>query len=51
MIIIIFQVLVYDFAKTSDRPKPVIGEIVSFAFVRYPTSYSIQVAVKHGMIA
>ena len=41
----------YDFAKTSNRPQPVIGEIVSFAFVRYPTSYSIQVAVKHGMIA
>ena len=46
-----FQVLVYDFAKTSNRPQPVIGEVVTFAFVNYPTSYSIQVAVKHGMIA
>ena len=41
----------YDFAKTSNRPQPVICEVVTFAFVNYPTSYSIQVAVKRVMIA
>ena len=44
------QVLAYDFAKTTNKLKPVIGEVVSFGLVNFPIYYSVQVAVKHGMI-